>query len=238
MPQKRKPTLTPDEARALHREALVIDTPAAADRERRGVHAEDEAGDRGGDPAGRDRPRRVGAPDGVADGDGADDVGRRAAAVPRSLEPVRRHHRVRHVLGRAQVHGRLRARERADRPRVRDRRGARRCASRSCAPPTISSGSTGSGTHGILLDFQNTTPIGDDLDRIQHFYNLGVRMVQLTYNLRNLVGDGCTEANPSGLSYFGREVVRRLERDEDPRGRQPPAASRSAGTRSSSPRRR
>jgi len=66
------------------------------------------------------------------------------------------------------------------------------------------------GKHGILLDFQNTTPFGEDLDRVQHFYRLGVRMVQLTYNLRNLVGDGCTETSQGGLSYFGRELVRRL----------------------------
>lgn len=64
--------------------------------------------------------------------------------------------------------------------------------------------------HGLIMDFQNTTPFGADLDRIEYFHNLGVRMVQLTYNLRNLVGDGCTEAYQGGLSYFGREVVRRL----------------------------
>jgi membrane dipeptidase len=64
--------------------------------------------------------------------------------------------------------------------------------------------------HGVILDFQNTTPYADSLDRITHFHNLGVRMVQLTYNLRNLVGDGCTETTQGGLSYFGREVVRRL----------------------------
>ena len=66
------------------------------------------------------------------------------------------------------------------------------------------------GKHGIILDFQNTTPFGDDLDRVDYFHNLGVRMVQLTYNLRNLVGDGCTEAHQGGLSHFGKEVVRRL----------------------------
>jgi membrane dipeptidase len=64
--------------------------------------------------------------------------------------------------------------------------------------------------HGLVLDFQNTTPYADSLDRINHFHNLGVRMVQLTYNLRNLAGDGCTETNQGGLSYYGREVVRRL----------------------------
>ena len=64
--------------------------------------------------------------------------------------------------------------------------------------------------HGVILDFQNTTAFGDDLDRVEQFRYLGVRMVQLTYNLRNLVGDGCTEAYQGGLSYFGREVVQRL----------------------------
>ncbi|MCL6552863.1 MAG: dipeptidase [Firmicutes bacterium] len=66
------------------------------------------------------------------------------------------------------------------------------------------------GRYGLVLDFQNATPFGDELDRIEHFRHLGVRMVQLTYNLRNLLGDGCTEATQGGLSYFGREVVRRL----------------------------
>jgi membrane dipeptidase len=66
------------------------------------------------------------------------------------------------------------------------------------------------GVHGLVLDFQNTTPFGDALERIELFANLGVRMVQLTYNLQNLVGDGCTEAYGGGLTYFGREVVQRL----------------------------
>lgn len=64
--------------------------------------------------------------------------------------------------------------------------------------------------HGLIMDFQDTLPFGTELDRIDMFYNLGIRQVQLTYNLRNLVGDGCAEANPSGISYFGRTVVDRL----------------------------
>ena len=66
------------------------------------------------------------------------------------------------------------------------------------------------GKHGLILDFQDTTPFGSDLSRIEMFYNLGLRVVQLTYNLRNLVGDGCTEIHKSGLTYFGREVVAKL----------------------------
>ena len=64
--------------------------------------------------------------------------------------------------------------------------------------------------HGLIIDFQDTIPFGSDLRRIELFYNLGLRVVQLTYNLRNLVGDGCLETHKSGLSYFGREVVQRL----------------------------
>jgi membrane dipeptidase len=66
------------------------------------------------------------------------------------------------------------------------------------------------GRHGVIMALQNVTPFGEDLDRIDHFWRLGVRMVQLTLNLRNLVGDGCMERNAGGLSHFGCEVVRRL----------------------------
>ena len=64
--------------------------------------------------------------------------------------------------------------------------------------------------HGLMIDFQNSIAFGDDLNRVEHFHHLGLRMVQLTYNLRNQVGDGCTETYQGGLSYFGRELVRRL----------------------------
>ena len=67
-----------------------------------------------------------------------------------------------------------------------------------------------SGKHGLILDFQNTTPFGDDPSRVALFYNLGIRMVQLTYNLQNLVGDGCTETYQGGLTWFGREIVAEL----------------------------
>ena len=66
------------------------------------------------------------------------------------------------------------------------------------------------GKRGVIFDFQDTTPFGSDLDRIELFRNLGLRVVQLTYNLRNLVGDGCTERYKTGLTYFGLEVVERL----------------------------
>ena len=64
--------------------------------------------------------------------------------------------------------------------------------------------------HGLIIDFQNTTPFSDDLDRIELFHNMGLRMCQLTYNISNLAGGGCTEVHKSGLTSFGRAVVERL----------------------------
>ena len=66
------------------------------------------------------------------------------------------------------------------------------------------------GKGGIIFDFQDTLSFGTDLNKVDFFYNLGLRVVQLTYNLRNLVGDGCTEYHKTGLSYFGRELVGKL----------------------------
>jgi membrane dipeptidase len=63
---------------------------------------------------------------------------------------------------------------------------------------------------GVILNFQNTTHFGTDLELLDQFYDLGIRVIQLTYNSRNFVGDGCTERNPSGLSNFGIQVVKRM----------------------------
>jgi membrane dipeptidase len=70
--------------------------------------------------------------------------------------------------------------------------------------------------HAVMWNFQNTLILGGgvdmdlELDRLNIFYSLGVRIIQLTYNLRNFVGDGCTERYKSGLTYFGVNVVERL----------------------------
>jgi membrane dipeptidase len=63
---------------------------------------------------------------------------------------------------------------------------------------------------GVILALQNATHIGDELDNLELFRNLGVRVVQLTYNDRNLLGDGCGELKPAGLSRFGAAAVKRM----------------------------
>ena len=63
------------------------------------------------------------------------------------------------------------------------------------------------GKVGIILGWQNTSGIDNDLDNLILFRDLGVRIIQLTYNSQNLVGAGCWETNDSGLTDFGHEVV-------------------------------
>ena len=68
------------------------------------------------------------------------------------------------------------------------------------------------GKTGVVIGWQNTSPIGNDLNRLELFHALGVRVVQITYNERNLVGNGCYERNDNGLSNFGLDTVKELNR--------------------------
>ena len=65
-------------------------------------------------------------------------------------------------------------------------------------------------TLGLILGFQNTEMLERDLSRLDVYHRLGVRIIQLTYNDRNLVGDGCLEPGDAGVSAFGRQVVERM----------------------------
>lgn len=65
---------------------------------------------------------------------------------------------------------------------------------------------------GIILNFQNTTHFGASLEKLELFYRLGIRQIQMTYNDLNLVGCGCTERVDCGLSRYGLKVVERMNR--------------------------
>jgi membrane dipeptidase len=67
-----------------------------------------------------------------------------------------------------------------------------------------------SGRLGLIYGFQDTLSLGDDVGRLDTFSRLGVRIIQLTYNRRNLLGDGCLESGNAGLSGLGRRVVERM----------------------------
>ena len=74
------------------------------------------------------------------------------------------------------------------------------------------------GKHAYLWNFQDSLPLGGgidvdrELDNIDLFYGLGLRVIQLTYNRRNFVGDGCTERYESGLTDFGLLVIERMNK--------------------------
>jgi membrane dipeptidase len=69
-----------------------------------------------------------------------------------------------------------------------------------------------SGRLGVYLHFQGTDSIEDNLDLIDLYKVLGVGVIQLTYNIRNRVGDGCEERTDSGVSSFGLRVIERLNK--------------------------
>ena len=65
--------------------------------------------------------------------------------------------------------------------------------------------------NGVPL-VEDWVSVEDELRYIKVFYNLGCRMMHLTYNRRNMIGDGCMEPDNAGLSDFGRAVVAEMNR--------------------------
>lgn len=66
------------------------------------------------------------------------------------------------------------------------------------------------GKVAILLGTQNTSIYGDDYRLVEVFAQLGVKIVQLTYNNQNTVGGSCYEPRDSGLTRFGANIVREM----------------------------
>jgi len=65
--------------------------------------------------------------------------------------------------------------------------------------------------NAVPLPQEWTTPEAE-LRYIRYFFQMGARMMHLTYNRRNMIGDGCVEESNAGLSDFGRQVVREMNR--------------------------
>ncbi|MGM0531018.1 MAG: dipeptidase [Bacteroidota bacterium] len=65
--------------------------------------------------------------------------------------------------------------------------------------------------NGIPLA-QDWVTVEEELRYIRIFFQLGVRMLHLTYNRRNVIGDGCGEPTDGGLSDFGRAVVKEMNK--------------------------
>ncbi len=65
---------------------------------------------------------------------------------------------------------------------------------------------------GIVFGFQNCSPIEDDIDLVEIFHTLGVRFMQLSYNNQSLLATGCYEAEDPGITRFGKQVIREMNR--------------------------
>jgi membrane dipeptidase len=63
---------------------------------------------------------------------------------------------------------------------------------------------------GIMQGFQYTAFLEENPDRIEMFRQLGVRIMQLTYNNRSIFGDGCLEPGNAGLSKAGIAAVKKM----------------------------
>ena len=64
----------------------------------------------------------------------------------------------------------------------------------------------------IFFGFQNCSPIEDDIKLVEKIHDLGCRFMQLTYNNQSLLATGCYEKNDSGVTNFGREVIKEMNR--------------------------
>ena len=64
----------------------------------------------------------------------------------------------------------------------------------------------------IFFGFQNCSPIEDDISLVEKVHELGCRFMQLTYNNQSLLATGCYEKIDSGVTNFGREVIREMNR--------------------------
>jgi len=69
---------------------------------------------------------------------------------------------------------------------------------------------------GFLITMEGVEPLGDDLDLLRAFYELGVRAIGLTHARTNAAGHGgifaASGSSPEGLTPFGRDLVRECER--------------------------
>jgi len=68
------------------------------------------------------------------------------------------------------------------------------------------------GRTAVFFGFQNPSPIEDDIGLVEILHTLGARFMQLTYNNQSLLATGCYEAEDSGITRMGRQVIAEMNR--------------------------
>lgn len=66
------------------------------------------------------------------------------------------------------------------------------------------------GRHAGFISTQDTVDIGLDLNRLNRYHDLGMRMIQLTYNSANFVASGCTDRADGGVTDYGVKFIKRM----------------------------
>lgn len=67
------------------------------------------------------------------------------------------------------------------------------------------------GKTGLIYGLQDGVSFADDLGRLPALQHAGIRVIQPTYNRRNLLGDGCMETADAGLSRDGVAAVEQIQ---------------------------
>jgi len=65
--------------------------------------------------------------------------------------------------------------------------------------------------NGVPLP-QDWRTVEEELGLVRVFFQLGIRMMHVTYQRRNMLGDGCAETANGGLSDFGRQALAEMNR--------------------------
>jgi microsomal dipeptidase-like Zn-dependent dipeptidase len=68
------------------------------------------------------------------------------------------------------------------------------------------------GRTAIIFGLQNCSPIEDDYALIEIVHTLGARFMQLSYNNQSLLATGCYEAEDPGITRFGKQAIREMNR--------------------------
>lgn len=66
------------------------------------------------------------------------------------------------------------------------------------------------GTVALVFGLEAATPIGNDLDKLDILYGLGIRQIGIAYSQSNALGGGLAESSDDGLTSLGRRAVRRM----------------------------
>lgn len=65
--------------------------------------------------------------------------------------------------------------------------------------------------YSALFTIENSTALNGNIENVEKFANLGVKIITLTWNAANAVGDGADVSNSNGITDFGKRVVREME---------------------------